>query len=371
MIQNFKNKTKGFDWIIIAATLFLFGLGCLAIFSATLGKTNGGVSFLSRQLEAAVVGILFFLLFMWIDYRALKKISFIIFVFLVVILIAVLLFGSKIKGMYGWLNFGILRLQPVELVKLAMIIILAKFFARNFRKLNEFKYIVASLVITLIPVGLVLCQPDAGSAFVILSIWAGLVLIVGIKKMHIFILVMLAAATGILGWKFALKDYQKSRVVTFLNPRNDPKGRGYNAIQSVIAVGSGGFFGKGIGNGSQGRLNFLPERHTDFIFANIAEELGFFGVMFLLVLYTILLWRIVRAALSANDNFARFLAIGVGLMIFTHILENIGMNVGLMPITGIPLPLVSYGGSNLVVTLAALGLVESILIHNINPLSSA
>lgn len=371
MKKSLKNRVKKFDWIIAVSAVFLFVLGCIAIFSATIGKTSGGLSYLNRQLIAAFAGMLLFLLLCRIDYRALKKMSFLMFVFLILILASVLIFGSKIKGMQGWIKFpGGFGIQPVEIVKIAMIIILAKFFSRNFRKLNQFKYVAASLIITLIPVVLVLFQPDIGSALVVLSIWAGLVLSAGIKKKHILILLLLAFAAIFTGWKFMLKDYQKLRITAFLNPYSDPKGSGYNAIQSVISVGSGGIFGKGIGNGSQGRLNFLPERHTDFIFANIAEELGFAGSMFLLILYGILLFRIIKAALSASDNFAKFLAIGVALMIFTHILENIGMNIGIMPITGIPLPLVSYGGSNLLATLSSLGLIESILIHNISPLDS-
>lgn len=369
MILNLK-LIKKFDWALIIPMLLLMGLGSLAIFSATAaGKAPGSqAAFLDRQLASIFIGCALFFLFSLINYRILKKISLPIFIFIVIMLVLVLTFGSNINGATSWFRFGARGFQPVELVKLAMIIVLANFFSRNFRRLNEFKYIAASFAIMFIPLILILLQPDPGSAFVILCIWSGLILAAGIRKTHVAILIAFAVMGGIFGWKFALKDYQKARVTTFISPYMDPKGRGYNAIQSVIAVGSGGFWGKGVGNGSQGRLNFLPERHTDFIFANIAEELGFFGVSFLFILYAILLWRLIAIALKANDNFARFAVIGITFMIFTHIVENVGMNIGVMPITGIPLPLVSYGGSNLVVTLASLGIAQSILVHNINPL---
>jgi len=362
------SKLKKIDFVLIIAVVLLTGLGFLAIFGATFNKLNNQLSFLNRQVIAFAIGVIVFFLFSLINYRNLRKFSFLIFVASAALLILVLVIGKKVNGATSWIDFGFMNFQPVEFIKLAMIIILANFFAKHFRKLNQFKYIALSFLVVAIPICLILFQPDPGSAFVIFCIWAGLVLAAGIRKMHIIILILLAITGSLFGWRFVLKDYQKARVTSFANPYQDPKGRGYNAIQSVIAVGSGGVFGKGIGNGSQGRLNFLPERHTDFIFANIAEELGFVGVSFLLILYGILLTQIFKIALKANDNFARFLAIGIALMIFTHVLENVGMNIGIMPITGIPLPLISFGGSNLVVTLAALGIMQSILIHKVNPL---
>lgn len=365
-----KSYLKKFDWILGVSAIFLLAIGYISIFSATMEISSKGLSHPARQAIAIFIGTILFFLFTWIDYRILKKISFLIYIALLAILILVILFGSKIKGTSGWFRFGSFGLQPVEFVKIAMIIILAKFFSKNFRRLNQLKFIIASGVITIIPIGLVLLQPDAGSAFVIFCIWAGLALVAGIKKTHLALLIILAAAAGILGWRYGLKEYQKSRVTSFINPYSDPQGRGYNAIQSIVAVGSGGIFGKGIGNGSQGRLNFLPERHTDFIFANICEELGFTGAIFILVLYAILLWRIISAALKVNDNFARFLIIGFAVMITTHILENIGMNIALMPIAGIPLPLLSFGGSNIMVTLISLGIIESALIHKTEKLEN-
>ncbi|MFH1175726.1 MAG: rod shape-determining protein RodA [bacterium] len=367
-MKIFFEKFKKLDFFIIISAGLLLAVGILAIFSATHSKS--GSSYVFRQLFSACAGIFLFLFFSWIDYRFLKKFSFLAFSLSVIVLLAVLAAGKTVNGAKSWMQIGAWRFQPVEFIKLAMIIVLAKFFSKNFKNLNQFKYVVASLFITFVPVGLVLLQPDPGSAFVIFAIWAGLVLTAGIRKRHMAILIFLALISSFLGWKFALKDYQKARITTFINPYEDPRGRGYNAIQSVIAVGSGGIWGKGIGNGSQGRLNFLPERHTDFIFANIAEEMGLVGAVFLLALYAVLLSRILRIALTANDNFARFLSIAIALMIFTHVLENIGMNIALMPITGIPLPLVSLGGSNLMVVMASLGIAQSVVIHKINPLET-
>jgi len=360
MEQNLLKKLKKFDWVFIITILLLSGFGLLSVFSAT---ANISPTLFHKQSFAVLFGLTLFAFFSSIDYRLFKKISSAIFIILIAVLIGVLIFGNRIKGALSWFHFGFFRFQPVEFVKIAMIIVLAKFFTANFRRLKKFRFIMISFIIVLIPTILIIIQPDIGSAFVIICIWIGMILVAGIKKEHIAILLIMAMSIGLCGWKFGLKDYQRSRITSFINPYEDPQGQGYNAIQSVIAVGSGGFWGKGIGNGSQGQLNFLPERHTDFIFANIAEEMGFIGVSFLMALYAILLLRIVKVAFEANDNFAKFLVIGIALMIFTHVLENVGMNIGIMPITGIPLPLISFGGSSMVVTLSSLGIVTSILTH--------
>ncbi len=360
MWHNLLRKLKKFDWVFIGAMLLLLGLGLLAVFSAT---SDVSLTLFHKQSFAVFLGLVLFIFFSSIDYRLFKKMSPAIFVFLLAILISVLIFGNRIKGALSWFRFGSFGFQPVEFVKIAMIIVLAKFFTKNFRRLKNFRFILVSLVIVAIPAFLVIIQPDIGSAFVIVCIWIGMILVAGIRKRHVAILLIVAISVGLCGWKFGLKDYQRSRITSFVNPYEDPQGEGYNAIQSVIAVGSGGLWGKGIGNGSQGQLNFLPERHTDFIFANIAEEMGLVGVAFLVALYTILLLRIIKVAFEANDNFAKFLVIGVALMIFVHVLENVGMNIGIMPITGIPLPLISFGGSSMIVTLSSLGIVQSVLTH--------
>jgi len=360
MWQNILKKFRKFDWIFIITVILLLGLGLLSVFSTTASIS---LTLFHKQSFAVLLGLVFFIFFSSIDYRLFKKMSSAIFVLLFVILIGVLIFGDRIKGALSWFRFGAFGFQPVEFVKIAMIIVLAKFFTKNFRRLKNFRFILVSLIIVFIPTILIVIQPDIGSAFVIVCIWIGMTLVAGIKKSHVAILLIVAMAVGLCGWKFGLKDYQRSRITSFVNPYEDPQGQGYNAIQSVIAVGSGGFWGKGIGNGSQGQLNFLPERHTDFIFANIAEEMGLIGVSFLMALYAILLLRIIKVAFAANDNFAKFLVIGVALMIFVHVLENVGMNIGIMPITGIPLPLISFGGSSMVVTLGSLGIVASVMTH--------
>lgn len=361
-------KIKKFDWMLIASIMFLLGLGMLAIFSASAGKPDGQLSLVFRQIAAGFIGISLFFIFSFLDYRALKRASLPLYFINIALLIAVLFFGKEINGAKSWFRLGVINFQPVEFSKVVMIAVLAGFFSRHFRRLNQFRYVLVSLVITLVPIFLILLQPDPGSAFVIFSIWAGLILVAGIKKAHMLILAFAALAGGIFGWKFILKDYQKARITSFINPYSDPRGRGYNAIQSIIAVGSGGIFGKGIGNGSQGRLNFLPERHTDFIFANIAEELGFLGVALLLAGYAVLLSRQIIIAAMSHDNFSRFLVIGAALLIFTHIVENAGMNIGLMPITGIPLPLLSYGGSSLIFMLVSLGVSHSVAVNKIDPI---
>ena len=303
-----------------------------------------------------MIGISFF------DYRALKDYTGLLYIVACSVLVAVLFFGSSIRGTSSWFDFGFFNFQPSELVKVAAIIILAKYLSKASNYLKDFKKIVASGIYISLLVTLIILQPDLGSALVVVFIWFSMLLVSGIKKKYIISILLLGSVLFAGSWNYILKDYQKDRIATFVSPQSDPLGAGYNVIQSMIAVGSGEIWGKGLGHGSQSQLNFLPEKHTDFIFAVIAEEMGFVGVLFILCLFMILFHRLLKISIETQDNFGKLIVLGISFMIMFHIAVNIGMNMGVMPVTGIPLPFISYGGSSLVSFLVMIGIVQSIYI---------
>jgi rod shape determining protein RodA len=262
--------------------------------------------------------------------------------------------------MTGWFRVGLLNFAPVELAKISIILLLAKYFSSRHVEVYQVRHIIASAIYAALPTGLVLLQPDLGSALILVFIWLGIVLLSGMKQRHLLIVLMTGLVIASLAWSFALKPYQHQRILTFLNPANDPLGSSYNLIQSKIAIGSGGLWGQSLGHGTQGQYNFLPERQTDFIFAVFAEEWGFIGVLFLFVLLAVFFWRLIRIILASANNFFRLFVAGYAIMIFAQIFINIGMSLGLLPITGISLPFLSYGGSNLLINFVGLGIAQNI-----------
>lgn len=288
----------------------------------------------------------------------------IFYAFSIALLMLVLAGSFAVRGVEAWLRFGNVFLQPVELVKLALIILLAKFFSKRHVEIYRLQHLVVSGMYLAIPAGLVLAQPDLGSAIILAAIWVAIIIFSGMKLRHFLLLLAVASLLIFGAWNFTLAPYQKARITAFLNPYADPKGAGYQMIQSMIAVGSGQLWGKGLGYGSQTHLHFLPEAETDFIFAAFAEEWGFVGIAIMLALLLIVLWRIIRIGAHASDNFSRLYALGFGALIFVQSFIHIGMNMGLMPITGITLPFVSYGGSSLVTLLAGVGILQNIKINS-------
>jgi rod shape determining protein RodA len=248
----------------------------------------------------------------------------------------------------------------VEIFKLIIAVVLAKYFSLNVKTIREPRHIFISLVPVALSIGLILIQPDMGSALIVVGTWVGVLLLSGVRKSYFAALVIVGMLFGIFSWHFVFKDYQKERIMVLVSPTSDPQGAGYNVLQSTVAVGSGGIWGKGLGHGSQSQLNFLPEKHTDFIFAVIAEELGFTGVAFVLTLLFVILMRLFSIARESRDNFGKLLVGAVAIVLFIQIIVNIGMNIGVVPVAGIPLPLLSYGGSSLVATCAMLGIAESV-----------
>ncbi len=294
-----------------------------------------------------------------IDFRFLKqtKIVFSFYLVALFLLMLVIFVGKVSKGAQSWFDLGGVSFQPVDLMKLALILVLAKYFSRRHVEISQSRHIVISFLYMLVPFLLVLLQPDFGSAMVLGAIWFGLVLVSGISKKHLFAVGLIAVTVFSASWLFLFKPYQKARILNFISPLRDIQGTGYNAYQSVIAVGSGGLLGKGIGYGTQSRLEYLPEYRTDFIFAAFAEEWGFVGAMFLLLLYLLIFASILSCAYKAHSNFESLFMYGVLFWLTTHLFVSVGMNIGLMPVTGIPLPFMSYGGSHLMVESLALGII--------------
>jgi rod shape determining protein RodA len=304
------------------------------------------------------------LIFSFLDYRLLNSYSTKLYFIIIAVLAALIFLGTTIRGTTGWIGFGPFNIQPVEIAKLVIIIFLASFLSKKKTYFSAVVRAIVSIILTLIPVMLILKQPDFGSAAIIIAIWIGMLFASGVNKKVIMGIVLVGIIATTSGW-FMLKDYQKDRLVNFVSPDNDPKGTGYNVIQSIIAVGSGGIWGKGLGHGSQSQLNFLPEKHTDFIFAVFSEELGFFGSGVVLGLFGLLIYRVKETARLARDNFGYLLAIGVIVMIFSQVLVNVGMNIGVAPVAGVPLPFLSYGGSSMVSVLASIGVIQSVYIRRI------
>lgn len=282
-----------------------------------------------------------------------------LYLFSVLLLVLVLLLGVKINGARSWFNLGSFTFQPVDFSKITLIIILAKYFSRRHVAIQDPRHIIVSGLYMLVPFILVLLQPDFGSAIILFLIWFGMTLVSGISKKHLFIIMTLGVVAISSMWFFVFEDYQKARIMTFIHPLTDIQGAGYNAYQSTIAVGSGTVLGKGVGYGTQSRLSFLPEYETDFIFAAFAEEWGFVGSVALLLLYLLVIIRIIQSGLVGASNFEMLFALGFAILCISHLLINVGMNIGLLPVTGITLPFMSAGGSHLLALFFGLGILHS------------
>jgi len=354
---------KNFDWILFAVIVLLVALGVSLVYSTTL-DIRLHTSLAYKQIIFALVGIgAIFIMGFLIPYGVIGSYIWILYGGANIFLGTVLLWGETIRGTTGWLALGPVQFQPSELAKIILIITLAWYFSRRLKEIIRFRHIVTSGILTLIPAGLVLLEPDLGTALLFVILWFGMLLVSGARRLYILLTLGLGTLVSIGSWFFLLEPYQKARLATFVNPHLDPLGRGYNILQSIIAIGSGGVLGKGLGQGTQSQLQFLPAQHTDFIFAVMAEELGFVGVLFVLGLFLVLFLRLIRTAKLSKDNFGILLVLGAGILIFIEVMINIGMNIGILPVTGIPLPLVSYGGSALITTLLALGIVESVAVR--------
>jgi rod shape determining protein RodA len=357
-MRNWLNNFRYFDVYIASSSLLLLVLGLLMIYSTTLESPT---NLWTRQLVFAIAGIIMMFALAFYDYRKIKSFTPFLYIGIVLALVFVWVFGFQVRGSTRWIDLGIFRIQPAEFAKLITVIIMAKFLDQSGEKLKDIRYVALCIFYVAIPAGLVLIEPDLGSALVIFFTWLGMLIFSKINKKHLAGILLGFVVVSAFSWFFVVKDYQKQRVYTFINPSYDPQGAGYNVLQSIIAVGSGNITGRGVGRGLQSQLKFLPERQTDFIFASTAEELGLFGSTFILGMFGVIFFRMIRAIKQARDNFGMYLTLGIFFMFIIQVVINIGMNVGLLPVTGIPLPFLSYGGSSLLTSLLALGLVQSIV----------
>lgn len=357
-INSFKKYFSHIDWTLVLVLIPILGAG-LVTMSSFVGET----SFFWRQLIFIIIGFVLFFILSNSDIRFLKKsrLLFGLFVFFLGILIVLFVVGHTSNGAKSWFNFGFFSFQPVDMVKIIVVLMLAKYFSRRHVEIAQTKHLLISGLYAFIPFILVFLQPDFGSAIIILVIWFGMSLISGLGRKQLLILSSIGLVAFFSLWFFVFKPYQKARIINFVNPTSDIRGSGYNAYQSTIAVGSGQLFGKGVGFGTQSRLEFLPEYQTDFIFAAYSEEWGFVGSTIIILLYSILIWRILKISLVGASNFEMLYGVGLAILFFSHGMINIGMNIGVLPVTGIPLPFMSYGGSHIVTELASLGLLMSTL----------
>jgi len=355
-MKVFLKKLASIDWLMLSSALLISLAGLV-----TMSSFAGENPFFARQLVWIGISVAIFFIFSALDFRFLRRTEIIVGLFVVscLTLLALFIFGSVFKGAQSWFNFGIFAFQPSDPIKLVVILVLAKYFTRRHVEIAHIRHILVSATYVFIIFILVFLQPDFGSAIIILSLWFGMVLVSGISKKHLFMVLGIGLVSFLILWLFIFAPYQKQRIMTFINPLTDIRGAGYNAYQSTIAVGSGEWVGKGIGFGTQSKLSFLPEYQTDFIFAAFAEEWGFVGVLILFSLFGLLFSRIISASFHGASNFEVLFGLGVLVLFLSHFIIHVGMNIGLLPVTGTTIPFMSYGGSHLLTEFAAIGILNS------------
>ncbi len=359
-MNYFLQTLKKLDWILIVSSFLLVCFGLLSIYSSSLGK-NDFLNF-KKQIVLFVIGIALMFFFSFFDWRTFKENSSLILILYFVCLIALaglFFFAPSIRGVKIWYKIGAFSIDPIEFTKIVVIILLAKYFSTRHVEMYQIRHILLSGFYVFLPAALIFFQPNLGSVLILVSIWLGILIVSGIKLSHFLLILFCALLILVLGWNFLLKDYQRIRIVSFVSPKVEPLGINWNQNQARIAIGSGGLFGQGIGNGSQAQYGFLPEPQTDFIFSAIAEETGLVGASILLIIFLVFIWRVFKIALSSKSNFPRLFSTGFAILLISQVFIHIGMNLGLLPIIGISLPFVSYGGSGLIASLISLGILEN------------
>jgi len=351
---RFSKLSQRIDWLLVGATipLVIFGL-------VTMNSFTADSYYFGRQVSWALFAYALMLAASFIDWRFLRR-SWVLVTFYMLgllTLFGLFVVGSVAKGAQSWLELGNIFIQPVDFIKIVLVLMLAKYFSKRHVEIAHIRHIIVSGLYALVPFILVLIQPDFGSALIIFLIWLGMILVSGVSKKHLLAVGALGVLAGVFAWFFVLQPYQQERIKTFIHPLADIQGSGYNAFQSTIAVGSGEILGKGVGYGTQSRLRFLPEYQTDFIFAAFTEEWGFIGAFIMIFLFAVVIWRVLSAALVGASNFETLFSVGVAVILMAHFVIHVGMNVGLLPVTGLPIPFMSYGGSHLLAEFLALGVV--------------
>ncbi len=360
MITGILNHLKKIDWIIVVSAVSLSVIGLLSLYGDGLGASSGNFQ---KQVFFVVLGIFLMFFSSFFDIRTLKEDSrLVLFLYFlgILMLLGLFIFAPELRGVRRWYSLGPVSFDPVEFFKIILIVLLAKYFSKRHVEMYKFSHILLSGAYVFLPAVITFFQPDMGSAIILVLVWLGILFVSGIKTKHFVILCLVGILVFSLGWSFALKDYQKTRITGFLEPHIDPQGINWNPEQARIAIGSGGLLGQGIGQGTQTRYGFLPEAQTDFIFSSVAEEMGILGVTLLLALFFVIISRILRIASKVRDNFSRLFCFGFIFLIVFQVFVNIGMNQGILPVVGLPLPLVSYGGSNLIFTFLGLGIIQGI-----------
>jgi len=355
MLQHIKK----FDWILIITSILLVSFGLVSIY-------NISSTYFLKQIIFLVIGFVLMTGLSFFDWRGFRENPYFILVLYficILFLLGLFFFVPEIRGVKSWYKIGSISFDPIGLTAIVLTILLAKFFSMRHIEMYKLSHIILSGFYVLLPVILIFFQPNLGSVLILIALWLGVLIVSGIKLNHFLILALCGLLILVLSWSFLLMDYQKERIKSFLKPQVEPLGINWSQAQSKIAIGSGGIFGQGLGQGSQTQYGFLSEPHTDFIFAVIAEEFGLIGVFILLFLFIILIWRIMKIAISAHTNFPRLFASGIAIILFSQIFIHIGMNLGILPVIGIPLPFVSYGGSNLIAIFIGLGILQSIKSH--------
>ncbi len=354
----FVNISKKIDWLLL---LFLAPILSAGLVTMKSFQSTGDTHFFTRQLVWILICFGVFFVCSVMDFRFLKRRYVLPTIYLICsgLLVLVFIAGHTANGAKSWFSIAGIAFQPSDIMKLVLVIMLSKYFSRRHVEIANFKHIIISGVYALIPFGLILIEPDFGSAIIIFFVWLGMILFSGISKKHLLIVFAVGASAFLVLWSFVFHPYQKERISNFLNPMSDIHGTGYNSYQATIAVGSGKLLGKGVGFGTQSRLQFLPEYQTDFIFAAYAEEWGFVGVLLLFVFFGLFLWRILFNAMHGATNFEILFGVGLAVLFMSHVIVNVGMVIGLLPVTGVTLPFMSYGGSHLLTEFVGLGILMS------------
>jgi rod shape determining protein RodA len=343
------------DWLLFGAIACLTVIGVAMIYS-----TTGSWRLPTTQIYAIVIGSMAFAVCLAVDYRALTDKSHFIYLSLLGLLVYVLFFGSSAGGARRWISLGAFNLQPSEFAKVGVALVLAKFFGENRRGNPTTGDLVVGGALTVVPLILIAREPDLGTAVTLAPIFLGIAYVAGMRMRILGVIALVAIVSAPIAWNYALKEYQKSRIETFLDPSQDARGAGYQQIQAQITVGSGGLWGKGYRKGTQGQLRFLPVAHNDFIFSALAEEKGFAGVLCVLGLYLLVIWRSLESARLSKDRLGVYLVMGLLASFTFQVIYNITMSAGLAPVKGLTLPLLSYGGSSMIATLASFGLILNV-----------
>ena len=359
-VGMYEEELKRFNWTLIILELMIFGVGIWNLHSATT-VDDKSLGLYRSQIIWFTIGLAITALSLLLHYSFLSRIAYFVYFANILLLVAVLALGKSSLGARRWIGFGGFRIQPSEFMKISMVICLAKYFETD-RTIGGygFKDLILPTMLVAVPALLIMMQPDLGTAMIILLTYGSMMMFIKIRPQTLLVLGLIAATAMPIMYKYGLKPYQRQRIISFIDPLSDPKGSGYNSIQSMIAVGSGQLVGKGYKQGTQSQLNFLPEHHTDFIFSVFSEEHGFVGCVILLILYLVFLSNALSISYQSNDKFGLLLSLGITTIFFWHVFVNMGMVMGLLPIVGVPLPFMSYGGSALITATAGVAILTNI-----------